>query len=253
MATLYSPSISTSGLTSCVDVSNPRSYFSGSGTWTNLVPGGANATVSTYSGATQTFYETNPPAIRILQGASNSNNLFSQVFTFSENFTAIIWYKPAATASGIANQTESPGIFQFGAYAQNSSLTIWDWSVNTPNNHKVSTYVNNGSTWSHNVQSTTTYSDAVWCNRYHHIVAAFSGSAGKWNSYKLYVDGTLQSTINFTAPFPSGSIFNSSTFAPAANGGSANNSYSSVYFYNREFNQAEIIDNYNATKGRFGL
>jgi hypothetical protein len=82
----------------------------------------------------------------------------------------------------------------------------------------------------------------------------FSGSAGKWNRYNLYIDSVLQATINFTTPFPSASISSGNTlYAPAANGGKASNSYGLIRVYNKELSIEEITQNYNASKTRFGL
>lgn len=253
MSTLYSPKIPTDGLLSHLDAENIKSCVSGSSFWRNMAATGTDdGYVATFAGSTQTFFDAYPKAVRIFQGASNSNNIFTQSLSFNENFTLLLWYKPQATSSGIANQSESPGIIQIGAYAQNASLTVWDWCVNTPNSHQVKTYLDNGAVWS-DVQASATYPDAAWCNKYHHIALAFSGSLGKWNSYRLYIDGTLQTTMNFAIPFPSASIAQGNKiYAPAASGGSANNSYAMISTYSRYFLQSDIVAHYNATKGRFG-
>jgi hypothetical protein len=82
----------------------------------------------------------------------------------------------------------------------------------------------------------------------------FSGSAGKWNRYNLYINSTLQATINFTIPFPSSSIAGGNVLrAPGASGGGARNSYGMVRVYNRELTLNDITQNYNALKSRFGL
>ena len=82
----------------------------------------------------------------------------------------------------------------------------------------------------------------------------FSGSAGKWNKYNLYIDNVLQSTINFTIPFPSASISGNGTLnLPGASGGNARNSYNSIKVYNKELTTTEMLQNYNAYKSRFGL
>jgi hypothetical protein len=197
---------------------------------------------------------TNPTALYISQSASNSNNLFTCGLPFTENASIELWYKTDTTGSGFANQSQSPGIIQIGSYATNASLTLWDWSAGTPGQHNIRTFVNNATVWSHVVGSTVNYSDSNWVGKYHQIVMNFSGSAGKWNSYNLYIDTVLAATINFTIPFPSASIAGGNTiYAPAASGGSAKNSYGMLRQYNKTLTQAEILQNYNATKGRFNL
>ena len=249
------PPIVTSGLVLYMDASNSRSYTSGSTAWNTIVSTGSfsmqQRASSVYS------FVTNPPAIFITQSAGvggvGAINI-SGSLPFSENLSIELWYKTATTGSGVANQSESPGILQIGSYTGNASLTLWDWSQNTPGNHIIRTFINNGTTWSHTALSTTTYSDAIWVNQYHHIVLNFSGSAGKWNRYNLYIDNVLQSTVNFTIPFPSASISDNGTLnMPGASGGNARNSYSILKVYNRELTTTDIQQNYDALKTRFNL
>ena len=245
------PPIVTNGLVYYVDAANTLSYISGSASWNSLVSTGS-LTISQNTLTTSSF-EPNPPAIYVTQSFFNNQNVINGSFPFSENLSIEVWYKTATTGSGFASQFQSPGIIQIGNYASNASLTLWDWSAGTPGNHTIRTFVNNGSTWSHTATSTT-YSDAVWVNKYQHIVMNFSGSAGKWNSYNLYINSTLQTTINFTVPFPSASIAGGNNLLiPGANGGGARNSYGIVRVYNKELSLSDITQNYNALKSRFGL
>lgn len=252
MSVLTRNNIVTNGLVLYLDAANRQSYISGSTTFSNII-GTGSLTLSNV-GAVTTSFQTNPDNIYITQPSNSSANGLSGLFPFSENSSIELWYRTLTTGSGIAVQTQSPGIFQIGGYNQNASLTLWDWSQNTPGNHLIRTFVNNGTTWSHTAISTTTYSDAVWVGKFHHIVMNFSGSAGKWNRYNLYIDGTLQTTINFTIPFPSASLGSSGNMQlPGAGGGSASNNYSILKVYNRELTYLEITQNYNALKTRFNL
>jgi hypothetical protein len=255
MAVYTRNNIVTNGLALYLDASNRMSYTSGSTRWNSIIGTGSFIIKNTINSTAS--FQSNPDAIYVFQPTGSAGFDSSNItgsFSFSENQCIEFWYKTATTASGLSTQIESPGILQIGQYNQNASLTLWDWSVGTPGSHRVNTYVNNGATWSHVVSSTTSYSDASWVNRYHHIVMNFSGSAGKWNRYNLYIDSVLQATINFTTPFPSASISSGNTlYAPAANGGKASNSYGLIRVYNKELSIEEITQNYNATKTRFGL
>jgi len=246
------PNIVTNGLVLALDAGNTKSYQSGSLTWTNL----SNKTISSSInvGGGNVSVVQNPTALYISQSSGYpSSTLFTSPFTPSENFSIELWYKTDTTGSGIGIQAESPGIIQLGNYNNNASLTLWDWSVGTPGQHIIRTYVNNGATWSH-VASSSLYSDNTWVGKYHQIVMNFSGSAGKSNSYSLYIDTAFIYTINFTIPFPSASIGGGNNItAPAANGGSAKNSYAVLRQYNKALSIEEITQNYNAMKGRFGL
>ena len=252
MAGNVAPNIVKDRLVSYFDTSNILSYVSGSTVWNIVSRGSGSFSISNQTNSTASF-QNNPPAIYITQSSGVTANNISGILPFSENLSIELWYKTATTGSGVATQNESPGIIQIGSYASNASLTLWDWSVSTPGSHRVYTLVNNGAIWSHTILSTTTYSDAMWVDRYHHIVMNFSGSAGKWNRYNLYVDTVLQATINFTIPFPSASISGGTLNMPGAAGGNARNSYSVLKVYNRELTTTEITQNYNTLKGRFSL
>ena len=254
MSSLGGPNIVTDGLVSTLDAANARSYTSGSLIWNNPVNRSLSGSISVSSATATMSLNTNPTALYISQSTSNGTNIFTCGLAFTENASIELWYKTDTTGSGIANQSESPGIIQIGSYATNASLTLWDWSAGTAGQHNIRTYVANGNVWSHVATSTLSYSDSNWVGKYHQIVMNFSGSAGKWNSYNLYIDTTLAATINFTIPFPSASIAGGNTlYAPAANGGSAKNSYGLLRQYTRALTQQEILQNYNAQKSRFGL
>jgi len=251
------PPIVTSGLTSYYDAISPTSYTSGSTSWRSIISS-SNITVTNFTNPNEyTFVDTRPTAIGFYQTASTINSsrtLFNLPILFSENFSLEIWYKTYTTASGHADQSQSPGIFQIGSYAQNASISIWDWSGALPQGqHQIRTFTNNGAVWSHTTVSAT-YSDAQWVNKYHQIVLNCSGSSGKWNKCDLYVDTVLVNTINFTTPFPSGSISGGDrVIAPQCNGGAVNNVYATIKTYNRYLTQAEVKQNYDALKTRFNL
>lgn len=253
MSSLGGPNIVTDGLVSTLDAANARSYTSGSLTWNNPVNQSLSGSISVSSATATMSLNTNPTALYISQSASSTANLFTCGLAFTENASIELWYKTDTTGSGFVNQSQSPGIIQIGNYASNASLTLWDWSQGIPGQHNVRTFVNNGNIWSH-LQSSTLYSDNAWVGKYHQVVMNFSGSAGKWNSFSLYVDTAFIYTVNFTIPFPSGSISGGDKiYAPGANGGSARNSYGMLRQYSKALTQAEILQNYNATKSRFNL
>jgi len=248
------PPIVTNGLVLALDASNTLSYVSGSSVWNNMISA-SSFSITSNSTSTASF-QSNPPAIYVTQSTSAGTQAsITGTFPFSENLAIELWYKTDTTGSGFANQLESPGIIQIGNYNSNASLTLWDWSAQIPGSHRIQTYVNNGTTWSHINTGLASISDANWVNKYHHIIMNFSGSSGKWDTYNLYIDSVLWSTINFGAtPFPSSSIGGGNILAmTGAAGGSARNSYSVLKVYNRTLSITEIAQNYNALKTRFGL
>ena len=88
------PTIVTNGLVLYLDVSNPKSYTSGSTVWNNIVSTGS---FSMQQKASSTFsFVTNPPAIFITQsagvGGGEATNI-SGSLPFSENLSNFCFLK----------------------------------------------------------------------------------------------------------------------------------------------------------------
>lgn len=239
MALSHSPNIVTDNLQFYYDAVNKRSYNHGITSWIDLIRNTSNS-LSNINSFDQNL------GINTL-----TSLLFSRTFNFVANMTFEIWYRTFTNASGISNQSESPGIFQLGNYNANASFTIWDWSAYTPGIHNIRTLVNIGATWSHQGSSINNYTDAQWVGKWHQIVTVFSGTGG-WQTYQLYIDKILQTTINLSSTVTSISGGNILGF-PLGGGGAYNNSYSSLKVYNKSLSLKEITQNYDAMRGRFGL
>jgi len=93
-----------------------------------------------------------------------------------------------------------------------------------------------------------------WADRYFYLVGVFDGSLANNSRGKIYVDGVLTSFSAAT------NITSFTTDASELQIGSLQNysSYSDgkigpVHLYNRALSANEVLHNYNALKGRFGL
>jgi len=93
-----------------------------------------------------------------------------------------------------------------------------------------------------------------WADRYFYLVGVFDGSLANNSRGKIYVDGVLTSFSAAT------NITSFTTDASELQIGSLQNysSYSDgkigpVHLYNRALSSNEVLHNYNALKGRFGL
>jgi len=232
--------VSGDSITMTFDAANPKSYPGSGTTWYDLVSRSSNVVSNLNSFDSGISLNT------------RSSTFAAIPFTFSNNITFDVWYRTYTTASGISTQFESPGIMQLGNYAANTSFTLWDWSANTPGIHTIYTYINNSAVWTA-VTNARTYTDAEWL-RYHNICMVFSGAASGWTQYRLYIDTVLYTIYNIPNAVDSTKLAGGNfLYFPGANGGAINNSYSIVRSYNRALSDIEILQNYNATKGRFGL
>lgn len=210
----------TDGLVLYLDAANTKSYVSGSTTWSDMSVSGKNGTLTNGP----TFSPARGGAI-VLDGVDDyvaiSNIQTTSNFTYDFIFdTSNLTY----SINNLVKGNASYGGQNITFHTTNSSILV----VSTSASYFI--YFN-GYNWFadrglHNYTITTEYTTTT--------------------TFKLYVDGVLRDTR-------SDSNFNN--FLPAMNSISyaAGTSYSIYLFrlYNRALSAAEILQNYNAVKGRF--
>ena len=234
MGLSHSPKIVTNGLVLALDAANNKSY-PGSGTsWNDLSNTGKNFTL------------TNGPTF-------SAANLGSIVFDGTNDYAAVnpvsafniycisIWFKPttiinstSATKNLIHFKTSTYKYIGFGPVTNrvsNEYITI----VQEPGDKR--TAVNDGGS----------LSAGVWYN----IVFNYESS-----QYNIYINNTLKSTTigssTGNVPLITDPDF---IYLNSVEGTSdyLDSSLSMCMIYNRSLTATEMLQNYNATKGRFGL
>ena len=221
MATKYSPKMVTDGLVLSLDAANTKSYPKSGTTWTDLSGNSNNGTLTngpTFSGA-------NGGSI-VYDGVDDQVDL-SLVSSNVNNVTTEVWFKantlPGDRGLFLNGSGGSSGYgLQFGACGTvGTTLYVFFGGLNC-NVVSYGTLVTN--TWYQSVYTRTT-------------------SPSTLNI--LYINGISVSTNTSANP-------NSPTGVTLV-GHSAYNGYISVVRqYNRTLSAAEVLQNYNATKGRFG-
>ena len=228
----HSPKIVTDGLVLCLDAANKKSY-SGSGTiWRDLSGNNNNGNlVSSPSFTDNVFNFTGNNYI------TTPLNIYSQDNSI---FSINLWFK--ATANGvILGQTTA---------ANNGTNDGWVAAVYIDSNNKLRVTC----FWGIGTGGGYVTSNDVIYNKWYNIVHTFDSS----NNRRVYIDGLLVSTIN------GAQASYSSTFYLILGAGAANSwpsdpatgmrgSISNFSFYRKVLSQVEILQNYNATKGRFNL
>ena len=218
-------SISDSSLILHLDAGNLKSYLSGSSTWNDLSGNGNNGTLTNGP----TFTTTGSGGL-VFNGVNNSVDISydaSKISFPNNNATICAWYKvtPSSDYSGCLVSQRSSGGSGFQTYVLSNKI-----------------YADGGGT--SGVYSTTTLSAGT--------IAFATFVYDKTNSLlKLYLNGIYESQTSYTGniqdtypikigngafgdgPFP-GDIYTASV-------------------YNRALSSAEVLQNYNATKSRFGL
>ncbi len=243
MAFSFSPKIVTDGLVLALDAANTKSYVSGSTVWNDLTANRNNGTLtngptfSSANGGSIVFDGTNDYIIVPISSNSTKNLYFSG----SSNITVSSWVKTNSLTLNrqdylmLEDEPNLDILEPIRLFISGSSVTFQ--VVNAS-----SSFVN---TTKNNALPTTA--------SYYNIVGTYDGS-----NVKLYIQGILeaqdslslniknsQAGINARWIIGRGEIPLTSRIF--------NGNIAIIYIYNRTLSAQEILQNYNATKGRFGL
>jgi hypothetical protein len=224
MSLVHGPLISTSGLVWCIDAENTKSY-PGSGTTVYDITSKQPST-SMSGGPT---YTRGLPSYWTFDGVDDYIG-GSSLTTSLSGGTAEIW-----TYINAINRNQ-------GFLALNSGvgyINFWMPSSNTMRWEVIGT---TGSAYS-TINATTVSTTGVW----YHFLGTFDGS-----TTKIYVNGNLETSQNmtnqptgsYTAPIQVGRY--DATYPASAR-------ISVARFYNRALSATEVLQNFNAARGRYGI
>ena len=224
MAFNYSPRVITDGLVMCLDAANTRSY-PGSGTaWADLSRSGINGTLVN----DPTFNSANGGSI-VFDGANDYVDCGNPSTLPINTGTICVWFKtssPGSSFRGIITKQNNYGLF-----TNSSVLITYDWG----NAAIRSTGIN--------------IADGNW--RY--ITLSFTNNTGTpSNNAMIYVNGIsiLTTTIKTLANNVNLELGRGGSGSPEQ---VINGNLGLTQIYNRTLSATEILQNYNATKTRFGL
>jgi hypothetical protein len=235
MAYFHSPTIVTSGLVLCLDAANGESY-PGSGTaWTDLSGNGNNGTL--VNGPV--FEGAGLGSISFDGVDDRMNSLSGTFFTdpSTESITISIWmYIPsdAVWSNGnrgtIFGKGATAGSFGLVRSVTDNQVQFWIRGITSGNGGGITSinrdeWVNIVGTWSNSISSI--YKNGIF-----------------QNSSTLSIVGGLDTSLYYI-----GLAINFS----GSTGNFFKGSVSQLSIYNRALSAAEILQNYNATKGRYGL
>ena len=226
----HSPLVVTDGLTFYLDAANTKSY-SGSG---NTV---LNIASTSAIGATKTagiaFSSTSAPTF---VATADSNYLLSDYTLASgTSFTVCMWFKRVGNSYWTA---------LFGNEVWNSGTGYVAMLTNA-----------NSITFTRGGAEELNYSNAGFASSNFNFYAFVKNPSGS-NSF-IYINGVQVasgsiSNVAISKPF----VFNTrweNTGASPSTGDSRQSQFAQMYVYNRALTASEIVQNYNATKRRYGL
>jgi len=242
MAIHRGPKIITNGLVLCLDAASTKSYPGSGTTWFDRSGNRNNGTL------------TNGPSFSSANGGSivfdGTNDYVSGTVNLSSysQITVEIWLKPNNAIESIAFEHSNNW---------NSNTSGLGLATNSSGFASVSTLCHtnhtNGATGARNYEftcGTTNYSCHV--NIFSNIVDS-TGRLTYVNGNLLPFSAGIWSTSTATTV---GSAFRNDTMYLASRGGGSlfNNSSIAIFkIYNRKLTAAEVLQNFNAQRGRFGI
>jgi hypothetical protein len=228
----HSPSIVTNGLVLCLDAGNRKSYPGSGTTWTDLSRRGNNGTL------------TNGPTYNSSNGGYFTFVPSSQYVTipFSSNFPTGSSARTLCAFFNIFSLTGGRSVFAIGGNASDGNRTnLW---VGADNSIGVECR-NSG---------TVTYTSWSGINTWVYLCAT-NAAGGTAHSFKIYINGQQRSVVNFGT-----STLNTSnaacvvgTIPESLGSNSFDGRISNVALYNRELSAAEVQQNFNSLRGRYGI
>jgi hypothetical protein len=232
MGLAHSPSIVIDGLRFCLDAANTKSYPGSGTTWTDISGKNHDGTLtngptfSSDNGGCIVFDGSNDHIGSIGTATDLGINDTSSSFSFS------VWFKTGGTS-------EYYMFDNFDGSTQDISCRL--------DAGKLELYLR-GSGGIINAVRYGSYTLNAWNN----AVYNFDSSTSP-DTFTAYVNGinTGTSTSNFSGNFESGSSFRIG-MRPAG-GGQFPGRIACAMLYNKSLTEAEVKQNYNALKGRFGL
>jgi hypothetical protein len=210
--------IVTNGLVLNVDAGFTPSYSQSGTTWYDMSSSGNNGTL--INGPT--FNSSNGGSI-VFDGVDDYV-VFSQVPSLTNQLTMECWFFLNAVQFQSQNRLISNGD-SYVIYLDNSTLSFYMESQGG--------YIRSAGN--------------SFLNSWNHIVATYNST-----SRAIYINGVLKTTSNASGNVPNGNILNIGAYQNQSIY-TINGRMPIMRIYNKGLTDSEVLQNYNAQKGRFGL
>ena len=230
MSVFGGPDIITDGLVLHLDAANRKSYPGSGSTWYDLSGNGNNGTINgaTFNGGNNgTFsFDGDNDYISINAGFQLGTN----------EITIAAWVYPTEDSTNGGRTRGSvfggPGAMYLGLWPNASS----------------------GSSAIHTAVQTTsgrpsTQTGTIYTNQWSYLLATYDGS-----NFKTYLNGEYVTQTTQTGVITTGTVYYVGTYGGLTDG---NHTFPGritfATIYNKYFSEQNILQNFNATKGRYGL
>ena len=233
MAFNYSPKVVTDGLVLYLDAANTKSYPGSGITWTDLSRSGNSSELKG-----PTFNSGNGGSI-VFDGTNDFVEIQNQIqFDQTDPFTLSSWVK----SSNVSNEL----------IINNENILYTGYRLNINVNANIE--IGLRSSISDDIAIETL--NSINANTWYHIVGTYDGTSNV-SGMKIYINGVEEDTNTISNTLTSSTLSNQRTLlgirrlSPPPDPLRGN--IANVQIYNRALSAQEVLQNYNATKTRFGL
>ena len=240
MSLSHSPKIVTNGLVLCLDASDKKSYPGTGTTWFDRSGNGINGTL--VNGPI--FSSSNGGAV-VFDGSDDYILLNDPIALKNQNFTISIWINPQVQFTSIISIIDfdhSGGPLQGWVLQSEDATTNRNFYLAWYDGSQFQPLLGGSYGVGKGIQITT----SVWQN----IVYSKNGTSllGYKNGIQVYTGAGINSNISYTV----GKNLRIGNYVLANNRGFRGN-ISNTSIYNRTLTPQEITQNFNATRGRYGI
>lgn len=233
MAFNYSPKIVTDGLVLYLDAANPKSYVSGSTAWNDLSRSGFNGTLT--NGPT---FNTGSGGSIVFDGVDDFIDCGSSdvlKFLGTSPYTVDVWFYQQVLQSGFPSIWSNDPIVP----REGTSLFI------TSTSFSLQRWVNGIIVLNTSMSRT---SPSLGTGTPINVVVTYNGQQSS-----IFANGIIGPTNSTTVPLTTASSFIIGKRGGLSGGNQFNGGVYICRVYNRSLSSSEVLQNYNATKTRFGL
>jgi hypothetical protein len=226
MAFFRGPNVVTNGLVLALDAANPKSYVSGSSTWSDLSGNSNNGTLTNGP-----IFDSGSGGSIVFDGTNDSitfTTTINSVGMYQSNFSNEFWFKPNSITQGALLSADGSPVAggQYAVVLRSTSILVSFYGED---------------------QGGALPSTNIW----YHFINTYNYTT---KSSLMYVNGNLFSTL--TRTFDLGASIQNSTLRSGIygfGGSYFNGSLANIKIYNRALSSSEVLQNYNALKSRFNL
>jgi hypothetical protein len=207
-----------------LDASSERSYSGNGSTWFDLSGNGHNADIY----GTPSFSLLGGAKCFVLDSVGDrfSANVVNNLTT--NDLTLEAWIYPQDEISGGDRGAVIQGYCYLSWNKSNRRLSNYWYSTNNKGYHEPSTQMDR--------------------NRWHHLMSVWNSSTGELYQY---INGVLENTV--TTSTSSGTYYSGLNIGWEGDGRQFSGGISVIKVYNNVVSGEQVLQNYNAQKGRFGL